>query len=80
MAKEKAPQAGQGSQPPYSFSEAELETITSLFQQMDQLQGNLNFYLNHVIRERKLPAIEGGYALTQDRRGLIPRSEVPQLG
>jgi hypothetical protein len=71
---------GNGTKAAYTFSEEELETIQATFAQMDQTQSNLNFYLNHVIRARKLPQIEGGYTLTQDRRGLIPRSEAPQFG
>lgn len=77
-----APQAPQTTEVRHDFSEVQLETIKPLLDQIGQIQGTLNFFLNHVEREAKLPKSVSGYQLAFDQmagkpylKGQVPAKE-----
>lgn len=69
-----------GREPIYSFTPDQRETVADIFTSIDRLQSNLNFFLNHVVREAKLPKTDNGYALNRERTGLITREQAAAEG
>ena len=55
----------------YTFSPKQQETVNAAFAQIAQLEGQIMFFLNHIVREAELPQEQ--YVFSQDRTGLVKR-------
>jgi len=55
----------------HELTEEQIRTIKPVIEQISQGQAFLSFFLNHVVRERKLDQIPGGYTLTEDGSALV---------
>ncbi len=50
----------------YNFTEGQLETLAPVLEELQYVQNKISFFLNHVVREAKLPKARGGYDLAFD--------------
>ena len=60
----------------YTFTAAQREHVAVMVRQSQEIERQLRGFLNYVIRENNLPAVEGGYTLTQDASGLTRQNPV----
>jgi hypothetical protein len=61
-----APPAPELTEVRYDFTEGQLETLAPVLEELQYVQNKLAFFLNHVVREAKLPKARGGYDLQFD--------------
>jgi hypothetical protein len=62
----------------HNLSDAQAKYVRNILNQTQELDRNLRAFLNYVLEEAKLPAVEGGYSLSPDGLVLVPSAAPPK--